>query len=153
MSRDDVVPAGVSAAWDDVIDEAEELSTDYRADGWETSVLHPGDVTTVVGESVALDVLASGEEFDRLRKLTADHTFDRSHVYRRMRGDVALFLLVFEATASEVVVFVPGFARLHDFHQLHEQVGDVLAVHVRPLSDDVRVTFTAEQPERLFPEE
>lgn len=154
MTGDSVLPDAVTASWQPVVDEATELASEYEDDGWEAVVVHPGDVTAVFGEDFGLDVLAPGEEFATVSELVEDADFDRSHVYKDTGGDVAFFLTAFEATADEVVVVVPTYVRQDDHDRLVDQARaeDVVPIHVRPLSDDERVTFTVEDVD-LFAEE
>lgn len=151
MSNDEVLPEAVSANWDVVIEEATEQAEQYREDGWEAVVVHPGDVTAVFDDPLGLDVLASRTEFERVQSLAESHTFDRSHVYRR-DGGVVFVLTVFEATADSVAVFVPTYVSKEDLDQLFDRAraADELPIHVRPLSDDARVTFVIDDPDLFF---
>lgn len=153
MSRDKLVPKGVEANWNAVVEEAETLAADYREEGWETLVIHPGDVTPLFGDPFGLDVLASRSEFEQTRAFADEHTFEKSHVYRKSSEDVVLLLLVFEADTEEpVVVLVPAYAAREDLERLFAPAreADEMHTHVRPLSDDERVTFSIDDPDLFF---
>ena len=105
-------PPAVEQRWGELLEDAETTAAEYDADGYETRLVHPGDVTPVTGEPYGLDVLAPGDEFEALEALVERATFDTSHVYYADEG--------------------------------------VMYTHVRPLSDDSRVTFTHDDPSLFF---
>ena len=105
-------PPAVGERWRALLEDAETTAAEYAADGYDTIVVHPGDVTPVTGEPYGLDVLAPGDEFEALEELVESATFDTSHVYYADEG--------------------------------------VIYTHVRPLSDDSRVTFTHDDPSLFF---
>ena len=145
-------PAAVDEHWREVADDAEETAAEYREAGWETLVVHPGDVTPRDGDPYGLDVLAPGSEFEALQELVADVTFDTSHVYRADHGGVRFFIVANEATADQVAVVVPAYladARADGVRERALEEG-VMYTHVRPLSADARVTFAHEDPELFF---
>jgi len=143
-------PPAVEERWQELLDDAETTAAEYRADGAETLLIHPGDVTPVTGEPYGLDVLAPGDEFERLEALVERATFDTSHVYYADEGGTRFFLIVVEGEG--VVVIVPAFLAIGRTARLAEQATDegAMYTHVRPLSDDERVTFTHEDPELFF---
>lgn len=152
MARDKLVPDAVSSGWDTVIEEAEQFAAEYRDDGWEAAVVHPGDVTPLSDDPLGLDVLAPGDEFETVQALVEAHAFDSSHVYRQDSDGIVLVLTVFEATADDVAVLVPAFVSKHDLAELEAPVRESgqMPVHVRPLSDDMRTTFTVADPDLFF---
>lgn len=152
MSRDKLVPEAVSANWDAVAEEAQTLADDYREEGWETLVVHPGDVTPVFEDPFGLDVLAPRSEFEEVKTHADASAFDTSHVYRQLSGNTVLLLLVFEATADSVAVLVPAYVSEEDLDRLFtpsREAGE-MQTHVRPLTDDERVTFTTDDPSLFF---
>lgn len=154
MSRDKLLPETVMAEWEAVVEEADGLAAEYEDDGWDAVVVHPGDVTAVLGEDYRFDVLAPGSEYQRVQEAVAEHDFDRSHVYRETSGDVAFFLTVFEADATEVVVLVPTYVEIPEFDRLMDlaRSDGAVPIHVRPLSDDERVSFAVDDPTLFVPE-
>lgn len=148
-------PPVVSERWQELLDDAEVTAAEYSEDGWETLVIHPGDVTPVTGTPFGLDVLAPGEEFETLESLVDDVTFETSHVYRNEEGGARFFVIVVEGSAkddTDVAVVVPAFLdfeRAEDLADAAEAEG-MMYTHVRPLSDDRRVTFTHDDPELFF---
>lgn len=151
MDSRDPSPA-ISNRWQELLDDSDATAAEYEADGWETLLIHTGEVTPVTGDPFGLDVLAPGDDFDELESLVEGTTFDTSHVYRAEEGGVRFLLIVVEATARETAVIVPAYLDLADADRLQERASDAgrMYTHVRPLSDDARVTFSHEDPSLFF---
>jgi hypothetical protein len=147
-------PPAVGERWQALLEDAETTAAEYAADGYETLVVHPGDVTPVTGEPYGLDVLAPGDEFEALEELVEAATFDTSHVYYADEGGTRLLVVVVEGTADDgdIVVVVPAFLAIDRTPELARQATDegVMYTHVRPLSDDSRVTFAHDDPSLFF---
>jgi hypothetical protein len=145
-------PASVSEYWAELLEDAEATAEEYGANNWETLVVHAGDVTPLSGEPFGLDVLAPGDEFEALETLAEAATFDTSHVYRTEEGDARFFIIVVEASDDGVAVVVPAFLALDRSGELRARATEagVLYTHVRPPSDDARVTFSHEDPSLFF---
>ena len=145
-------PPAVEDRWEELLADADATAADYRERGWETLVVSTGDVTPLSGEPFGLDVLAPGDEFEALEGLVEAVTFDTSHVYRAEEGGVRFLVVVVEAGDEEVAVVVPAFldvGRATDLEERAREAG-VMYTHVRPLSDDARVTFTHDDPDLFF---
>ncbi len=151
MSRDEVVPDAVSENWEGVLEEARAQAEQYRTDDWDALVVHPGDVTAVSGEPFGVDVLAPGEEYELVQTVAEEHDFDQSQIYRQA-GEIIFVLAIFEATADDVAVLVPLFLSQADLQRLRGRARErgAMPVHVRPLSDESRVTFTVDDPDLFF---
>jgi hypothetical protein len=93
-------------------------------------------------------VVAPGEEFESLEVLVERATFDTSHVYHAEEGSTR-FLVVVEGTTDggHVAVVVPAFLAAGPT-ELTERATDedVMYTHVRPPSNELRVTFTHDDP-------
>lgn len=152
MATEQGPPSELDSYWKALLAEADELGAEYEDDGWEVLVIHPGDVTPIDGEDFGLDVLAPGDEFEAVEELLEQATFDTSHVYHKSTDSLGLFVTVFEATGTETVVVVPIYATEREMQPLvtpATQEGE-MRVHVRPLSDDQRVTFTVADQSLFF---
>jgi hypothetical protein len=145
-------PSAVADRWQELLEDADAIAAEYREDGWETLVVHPGDVTPITGDPFGLDVLAPGDEFEALEALVETATFDTSHVYRAEEGGVRFFIIATEATAAETAVVVPAFLAAREESELAAKATDegVMYTHVRPLSDETRVTFSHDDPGLFF---
>jgi hypothetical protein len=152
-------PAAVEEQWETLLADAEAMADEYAEEGTEPFVVHAGDVTPLTGEPLGLDVLAPGDEFEALEELVADATFEVSHVYRTEAGATRLFVVVVEGSLPDsggadpdVAVLVPAFLSLERAPPLEARAREagVMYTHVRPLSNDARVTFTHDDPELFF---
>lgn len=152
MAEDTLVPDGVAARFETLIEEAETIGSEYRNDGWDVQVIHTGDVTALFEDPFGLDVLAPGSEYEQLEERADGISFDRSHVYRAEEGDSVFFVVVVESTDEECAVVVPVFLSRQDLRQLEGIVleREELQTHVRPLSNDTRVTFTHDDLDPFF---
>lgn len=145
-------PSAVAERWRELLDDVETLADEYREAGWETLAVSTGDVTPRTGEPFGLDVVAPPEEFDTLRDIVEDATFDTSHVYRDEESDVRFFIVVQEASGDDVAVLVPAFCALDETDELLSTVRreETMYTHVRTLSGDERVTFVHDDPDLFF---
>lgn len=110
-STDDAPPnVRASSGWQAVLDDAEATVAEYREQGWETLLLHPGDSVFVDSDRRrGVDVVVPDPEFDDLRALVEAHAFDDVEVFRA-EGDGLVYLLVVErAPATEAAVLVPAY--------------------------------------------
>lgn len=150
--RSNPVPSAVADRWDELLDDAHATATEYREEDWEPLVIHTGDVTVLDGERYGLDVVAPGDEFEELEALTERVEFDSSTVYRTEEGAVRFLLIVVEAAPAEAAVIIPAYLRIDETPILRQRVDedDVMWTHVRPLSDDVQVSISHEDPELFF---
>jgi hypothetical protein len=148
-------PPAVAEGWQELIDDAEAMAAEYNEQGCRTLVVHSGDVTPLTEVPFGLDVLAPDDEFEALESLVDEATFDTSHVYRNEEGGARFLIVVVEGTDADgeaVAVVVPAFLDIAESDSLEERATDagVMYTHVRPLSDDSRVTFTHEDPSLFF---
>ncbi|QLD89331.1 hypothetical protein HWV07_09940 [Natronomonas salina] len=145
-------PSDVADRWQELLVDADATAAEYREAGWEALVVRPGDVTPLDGDPFGLDVLAPAEEVETLEELVADVTFDTSHVLRAEEGGVRFCIVAVEAGEDEVAVVVPVFYDVDEAASLAERAREegVTYTHVRPPSDDARVTFTHDDPSLFF---
>jgi len=148
----DPIPDAVAERWETVLEDADATAAEYEEDGWETLLLHPGDVTPLTAESFGLDVLLPGNEYEALTEAVEDATVDSFQVFRAVEEGTYYYVVAFEATEADLAVvcplFVPGPAA--DRIEAQAREAGRLPIHARPLSDDSRVTFTSEDPELFF---
>ncbi|MFC7202963.1 hypothetical protein ACFQJC_05520 [Haloferax namakaokahaiae] len=146
--------------WETVVEDAEAMAAEYAEDGWETLVLHPGDVTPMppanlpdATDRVGFDVLVPGSEFDLLSEWVADADFDRYDVYRAKEKGVIFAVSAVEAPESEQVVLVPlyyGVEKVMETSKKAREQGE-LRLYVRPLEYDEHVELVQSEPSVLFP--
>lgn len=148
--RPNSIPSTVYELWDDLLEDANATAEEYRSDGWQVQLLHPGDVTPLYTDPYGLDVVIPGDEFEELERIVQDAQFDVTHVYRTDGDDARLFVILVEATDSEISVVIPAYLASDHISDLRDRADDAMYTHARPLSDDKRVTFTHEDPALFF---
>lgn len=152
MDRSDLGLPAVEEQWTGLLEDAEDIATAYREDGWDALVVHPGDVSVLAGETFGLAVLVPGNEFEELETAVGKTDFETSRVYATDDGAIRLYVIVVEAPGDTVAVVVPAFARRAEVASLRRRATEegTMRTHVRPLSDDARVTFHHSEPELFF---
>ncbi|WP_410766348.1 hypothetical protein [Haloferax sp. DFSO60] len=146
--------------WEDVVEDAEAMAAEYAEDGWETLVLHPGDVTPMppanlpdATDRVGFDVLVPGSEFDALSEWVSDADFDRYDVYRAKEKGTIFAVSAVEAPESEQVVLVPLYYGVEKVTKTAEKAREQgeLRLYVRPLEYEEHVELVQSEPSALFP--
>lgn len=100
--------------WEDVMDDVEALTDEYEESGWETLVLHPGDVVTTTdaadGEP-GFRLVVPESELDALAEAVGDgeDAFDEFEVHRAPTDDLSLFVVVVKSTGRGRAVFFPVY--------------------------------------------
>jgi len=140
----------VKNRWEDLIDDTEATAAEYEAAGYETLAIHPGDVVALV-EDLVVDVLAPGDEYERVTELAERTTVDEFDVYTAEEGGVTFALVAALDHDESVAVCIPAYLEQSDADELADEASAAghVHVHVRPLSDDSRVAFTLEDPDLL----
>lgn len=148
----DPTPDASLDQWELVLEDAEATAAEYEEDGWETLLLHPGDVTPLTRHDFGIDVLLPGDEYEALEAAVADATVDSVQVFRATEGATNYYVVVFEATAADLAVVCPLYLSAGAAGRLENQARDrgELPIQARPLSDDSRVRFTSEEPDLFF---
>lgn len=148
---------GLQAFWEEFMADAEATAAEYEDAGWETILIHTGDVTPLDGDEFGLSVLAPGNEFDAVSEAVAAEgaAFDESEVFRAVRDDIVYLVVVAEDHDRELAVVVPAFYRRGEAAELLRQATEAgeMRTHVRPLSNDDRVTFLHDDPEPFLADE
>lgn len=150
--RPDAYPQAVADRWETLLADAAATAAEYREEGWDVLVVHPGDVTPLTDDPFGLDVLAPSDEFETLEELVEHLAFDRTTVYSMEDGDARFYIVVPESRAQERAVVIPAFLSLGELPDLRQVAADagLMYTHVRPPSSDVRVTFQHDDPSLFF---
>ncbi|WP_396611385.1 hypothetical protein ACH9L7_14415 [Haloferax sp. S1W] len=153
------VLTGLVDVWEGIVKDAEVFAEEYEDDGWETLVLHPGDVTPLPPASlpestdrVGFDVLVPGSEFESLSEWVQSADFDRYDVYRATENGVVFAVSVVQADDAEKAVFVPLYYGVQKATELVERATEQgeLRLYVRPVEADTRVELVQSDPDPLF---
>lgn len=155
--------AGATDRWQDVIDDLEATAAEYAEQGWETVVIHPGDVTPlptptallngVDVDRVGLDLLVPDNEFEELTEAVEGVSFDQYDAYRGESGSVVFAVVVMKGDDDTAVCFPLYYDTESARVMLKRAVErEELRTYLRPLDDSQRVVFAHADPERLVPE-
>lgn len=136
------------------------MAEDHREAGRETVIVPPADVTVLDGTPFGLEVVTQPDDFETLEAVVDAATLGTSHVYRLDADDARLLIVLVEGTlpptgdadaAADCSIFVPAYLPL-PADDLAERAREeaVMYTHVRPPTDDARVTFTHDDPELFF---
>jgi len=145
----------------EVLADIQRMAVEHRDDGRETVVVPASDAGVLEGTPFGLEVVTPAERFEALEDIVDAATLDRSHVYRTEADDARLVVVLLEGrlpaaadgsdAPDDLSVFVPGVVPLpaESLAARARQAG-VMYTHVRPPSDESRVTFTHDDPELFF---
>ncbi|ADE03957.1 DUF7529 family protein [Haloferax volcanii] len=151
---------GLLSFWETVVEDAEATAAEYEDEGWETLVLHPGDVSVLppanlpeATERVGFDVLVPGSEFESLSSWVESAEFDRYDVYRAREDDTVFVVSVVQDAAASKAVVVPLYYELGEVDAMATKARkqDELRLYVRPVEADRRVELVQSEPDPLFP--
>ncbi|WP_416840071.1 hypothetical protein [Haloferax sp. DFSO52] len=150
---------GILSFWETVVEDAENTAEEYESEGWETLVLHPGDVTVLppanlpdATDRVGFDILVPGDEFETLSEWVEAGTFDRYDVYRAREGGTVFAVSVVQAAAEEQAVVVPLYYAIDRVDVMAKKAREQseLRLYVRPLDAERRVELVQADPDPLF---
>jgi hypothetical protein len=128
--------------WDKVIEETEIAAEEYRDQGWDVMVLHPGKVTPLVDET-ALDVLIPGDEYLYIDDIAEECEFSECHVWGKDEEESRFRSIILKDSTNQQVVCCPLYftnsftkAILPTFEK-----DPPLEIWVRPLLDETKIIF------------
>ncbi|MFB9823360.1 DUF7529 family protein [Halobaculum roseum] len=140
--------------WDEMTDEIERLTQEYDAEGWETLVLHPGDVVPQPAEddsNPAFRLTVPDSELDALSEFVGedDSEFDEYETHQAAADEVNLFLIILKSTTFERAVFYPVYYDPAVDIQFVDDVqdSDVLHTTVTDLNKSREFVFFHDTPE------
>lgn len=151
---------GLLPFWETVVEDAEATAEEYESEGWETLVLHPGDVAVLppanlpdATDRVGFDVLVPGSEFETLSTWVESATFDRYDVYRARESGTTFAVSVVQAADVGRAVVVPLYYGVDEVDAMAKKAREQneLRLYVRPVDADQRVELVQTDPDPLFP--
>lgn len=143
--------------WDDIISDMEATAAEYEAEGWETHLLHPGDVSTLTPDSdsdmFGLDVLVPNNEFDEVEDLLeGGAAFDSYEAYRAVGDGLVLLVVAMEDHDEKIALLYPAY---YDPQNATEMIGAAgrageMRTYLRTLTNE-RIEFIHDEPENFGP--
>ncbi|WP_435159359.1 DUF7529 family protein [Haladaptatus sp. DFWS20] len=144
--------------WENVIADMEATAAEYEESGWETLLLHPGDVTPLWNEEddeFGLDVLVPDNEFEEVEALLDEGIeFDAFEAYRAMSDNIVFVVVIMEDHDAEIAVCYPTYYDVQGAEKMLADAMDAGTMYtfLRTLSED-RVQFTHDDPTVFQPPE
>jgi len=157
MDREHVQTQVVEAAmanWGTIVEEMEEMAEEYDMAGWETIVLHPGDIQMVSSESVkpGLDVLIPDDEYRDLETvLESGVSFDTYEVYKDLLEGVVHLIVVMEDSTTQTGLFYPAYYGVKAASTIDDVIQDgQFRTYLRRLNGEY-VELTHSEPDLFAP--
>lgn len=146
-----------STHWEALREEAKAIAEEFEAEGWETLVIHPGDVTTVhERDRCGLDVLIPGNEYEPLAEWVEERglSFPSSEVYCRKEDETVLLAVVVRDSDNEAAVVFPAYYDREESEPMFERASDEgkLRTYLRKLNGEM-VVFSHDDPAIFRPSE
>lgn len=150
----------VAAAWGDVLTDMEVTASTYEDDGWETLLIHPGDVTVLDGEDgdrFGLDVLVPDNEYEAVEeRIRSGFDVDDYEVFTAIDGGFVFLLMALRDRERRTAVFVPTYYSVggKDTTTMLSRANDrgVIHTYLRRL-DGEYIEFTHDDPDLFQPAE
>ena len=159
MGLDKLRKVGHAAAhWSDLQADIDDIAAEYRDDGWETLVLHPGDVSVLppTEDAPGFSLVVPQSEVQVLTSWIqeSDAAFASFKVFRSTNDDLVFLAVVMEdAATNRAVLFPLYYDPKTDEHLEREAVATGhLYTHVKDLAGDETVSFRQDDPS-LFVQE
>lgn len=95
--------------WDDLISDAKKIAAGYESDGWETLLLHPGDVSTVTEGNARFQLVVPESELEMLEEVVESDkkSFDEFELHRATVEDLLLFVVVVKSKDhNQAIIFL-----------------------------------------------
>jgi len=154
MSREKVNRANKALVrWAEMTEEIEALTREYEEAGWETLVLHPGDVAVRPADGdrePTFGLVVPDSELDALAELVGDRddAYDEFEVHRAATEALAMFAVVVTAAELERAVCYPVYYDPATDVEFVEDVrdSDTIYTNVTNLAESQVFSFAHEKP-------
>lgn len=145
--------------WESILDEVEELTDEYENSGWETLVLHPGDVTptasNIADGKTGFRLVVPESELDALAEIIDEDNsaFTEFEVFRSPADELMVFVVILKSPERERAVFFPVYYDPKMDREFVESVRnrDVIYTAVSDLGQSRRVLLSHDNPTLFLP--
>lgn len=145
--------------WEEMINEIEKITQEYEESGWKTLVLHPGDVSTTLGETVDQKVgfrlIVPESELNALADIVDEKegAYDEFEVHRAPDTDLLLFVVIVKSTERERAIVFPIYYDPKMDHQFVEEVRERETIYtdITNLSGTHEFSFSHSKPTLFLP--
>lgn len=138
--------------WGKVTEEIEGLAEQYDKEGWQTLVLHPGDVVPKpAGDDSApsFRLVVPDSELNELAALVErKEAFDEFEIHAAATEEVEYFLVIVKSNTHERAIFYPVFYDLDVDTEFVSELEDSDAVHstITDLNNSQKFVFAHNEP-------
>jgi len=144
----------VLVQWKEMTDEIEHFRQEYDKQGWETLVLHPGDVVPKPSENDAapkFKLVVPDSELHELSEFVAEKEseYDEYEVHKADADEVEIFLMILKSIQNQRALFYPVYYDPDVDVQFVDDIGDSNIVHttITDLGKSQEFVFFHDQPE------
>jgi hypothetical protein len=97
--------------WEDVLDDINTLAAEYESEGWETIVLHPGDVSTTVEENAGFRLVVPESELEVLDEAVKkdEESFSEFELHRAPAESLLMFVVTVKSNKHDQAIFFPTY--------------------------------------------
>lgn len=97
--------------WEDLLDDVKTIAAEYESDGWETVVLHPGDVSTITEGNAGFRLVVPRSELKMLGEAVEgdEKSFDEFELHRAPIEDLFLFVVVVKSSDHNQAILFPVY--------------------------------------------
>jgi len=97
--------------WDDLLDDIQAIAAEYKANDWETLVLHPGDIGTITQGDAGFRLIVPESELNSLTEAVerAEESFNEFELHRAPTDDLLLFIVVVKSSEYNHAVLFPAY--------------------------------------------
>jgi len=145
--------------WADILTEIDEVAAELEDTGWETLVLHPGDVATTDASATGnpgFRLLVPNSEFEALYSTVSasEAAFDQFEVYRARDTNVRIFVVVVKSEETTDAVLFPVFYDSDTDRAFVEtlRTESVIWTTVSDLGNERRCSFRHAEPALFLPQ-
>lgn len=157
MVLDKLRKVGQAAAhWSDLQADIDDIAAEYRDDGWETLVLHPGDVSVRPedDETHGFSLVVPQSELQTLKSWTQESSaaFDSFKAFRSTQDNLVFLAVVMEDAATGRAVLFPLYYDPKTDEHLERQAMTAghLYTYVSGLAGDEAISFRHDNPKLFF---
>lgn len=155
MSREKINRSNKALAhWDDLLDDVQAIAAEYKENGWETLVLHPGDIATITEGDAGFRLIVPESELNALAEAVkgAEESFNEFELHRAPTDDLLLFIVVVKSSDYDHAILFPTYYEPdvdEEFVTAVREQGSVFT-EITNLDQSRRYSFRHDDPSLFF---
>lgn len=141
--------------WEDLLDDVKTIASEYESDGWETLVLHPGDVSTITEGNTGFRLVVPKSELEMLGEAVEgdEESFNEFELHRAPAEDLFLFVVVVKSSDHNRTISFPAYydpETDEEFVTAVREQGSVFS-EITNLDQSQRYSFCHDDPSLFLP--